>query len=814
MKLKTINILRTILLLLTLCTVIPAISQTTNPKNLSGIRVDDLTDQQVIDNMQKLKATGLPDDKLEQAAIAQGMSPEEFKKLRTRADKIKGSTSEGQLPQTGRQLTSPQDTLIRQNLQDASDVLSDLKPKIFGADLFKTSNSFVANLNIATPVNYQIGSGDQIKINVYGNSSVDWNLPVSPEGTINIPSVGILNLRGRTIEQATKLIKDKLATNNYAIGRGTNAEVTLGNIRTIRVTVIGEVVKPGTYPLPSLATVYNALESAGGPSENGSFREIRVVRNNRVLATVDIYDFLINGFDINDIRLQDQDRIVIPVYKNRVEFAGEIKRPMIFEALPDETLQNVINFAGGFTSRANTSLIRVFQNASTQRRQADVSDLSFNSYKVKSGDKYFVSPILERFENRVTIEGAVFRPDQYELTLGLTLKQLIEKASGPKEDAFSRGIITRLKTDNSIESQSFDIQKILAGTDPDIPLQREDKIKITSIFDTRDAYKVIITGEVRQSGEFDYAEKMTPEDLVLLSGGFKEGASPKRILVSRRIKNSDVNSVSAVTAQVYQVDLDKDLKFTGSKFLLQPFDIVTVYNSVGYEKQKQVRIEGEVQIPGNYTILRKDERISDLVNRAGGLTAMAYSQGASLKRPGTKAKSKTEDKEQIAKLQRLQSTVRDTLRPSEQKEVIQNINVGINLDKILLKPKSDYDLVLEEGDTLRIPKQFQTVKVSGEVSSPIKIIYSKGKRFRQYISQAGGFSDKSLKGRSYVLYANGSVKGTNKILFFNNYPQVKPGAEIFIPMKDVKRKLSASEIVGLSTGMATLAALILSLLKL
>ncbi|HEY8661268.1 MAG TPA: SLBB domain-containing protein, partial [Hanamia sp.] len=734
----------------------------------------------------------------------------------------KRSAGEGQLPQTGRQLTSPQDTLIRKNLQDASDAFSDLKPKIFGADLFKTSNSFAANLNIATPVNYQIGSGDQIKINVYGNSSVNWDLPVSPEGTINIPGVGILNLRGRTIEQATKLIKDKLATNNYAIGRGTNAEVTLGNIRTIRVTVTGEVVKPGTYPLPSLATVYNALEAAGGPSENGSFREIKVVRNNRILATVDIYDFLIRGFDINDIRLQDQDRIVIPVYKNRVEFAGEIKRPMIFEALPDETLQDVINFAGGFTSRANSSMIRIYQNASTQRRQVDVSEANFNSYKAKSGDKYFVSPILERFENRVTIEGAVFRPDQYELTPGLTLKQLIEKASGPKEDAFSRGIITRLKADNTIESQSFDIQRILAGTDPDILLQREDKIKITSIFDTRDAYKVNITGEVRQPGEFDYAENMTPEDLVLLSGGFKEGASPKRILVSRRVKNSDVTSASAVTAQVYQVDLDKDLKFNGTKFILQPFDIVSVYNAVGYEEQRQVRIEGEVLSPGNYTILRKDERISDLVNRAGGLTALAYSQGASLKRPGAKAKSSakntmdkaTDDQERIARLQRLQFSVKDTLNLSEQKEVIQNINVGINLDKILLKPGSNFDLVLEEGDTLRIPKQFQTVKVSGEVSSPIKIIYTQGKGFKQYISEAGGFSDKSLKRRSYVLYANGAVKGTNKIFFFNDYPRVKPGAEIFVPKKEDKKKLSATEIVGMSTGLASLAVIILNLLKL
>lgn len=378
-----------------------------------------------------------------------------------------------------------------------------------------------------------------------------------------------------------------------------------------------------------------------------------------------------------------------------------------------------------------------------------------------------------------------------------------------------------VKPDNQTQLISFDIAGIVNGTTADIPLLREDVINISSIFDLKEEYKVSVDGEVRELGSFDFADNMTLEAFILQAGGFTEGATPQRIEIFRRVKNSNFNSASAITAQVFQIDVDKDLNFSKSKFELQPFDIVSVYNAVGYEEQRQVRIEGEVLSPGKYTILRKDERISDLVNRAGGLTVLAYSQGASLKRPGALAKSSakntigkaSEDQERIARFQRLQSTVKDTLNLSEQKEVIQNINVGINLDKILLKLGSDYDLVLEDGDTLRIPKQFQTVKVSGEVSSPIKIIYTRGKAFKQYISEAGGFSDKSLKRRSYVLYANGAVKGTSKILFFNNYPMVKPGAEIFVSKKKDKKKLSATEVVGISTGMASLAAIILSLLK-
>lgn len=829
MKLDLKNIIKTILLLLCLCMVAPVMAQIGGQQDLSSIRVDELSDEQVRSIIRQVEATGMGDDQLEQVAQARGMRADEVQKLRARVNRLKqqdqggGAQTQSPLPgQSGRQVSS-RDTLNRIDpMTEMARALEALKPKIWGTELFKNANPvFEPNLRLPTPVNYQIGPDDQIIINVYGNSLANWTLTVTPEGNINIPGAGILNLSGRTIEQATTLIKNRLIANNYAIGRGTNVLVSLGNIRSIKVILNGEVVKPGTYSLPSVATVFNALYASGGPSENGSFRQIEVIRGNKVIAILDVYNFLLRGFQNNNITLRDQDVIHVPVYTTRVEFAGEVKRPGIFEALPGESLQDVLNYAGGFSTNANTSKIRVFQNTGRERRQADVNAGNFNSYKPGNGDKYFVDRILERFANRVIINGAVFYPGQYALDNGLTLTQLIKKAEGLKEDAFlSRGYIIRLKADNTTETISFDLGKVIAGTDPDPVLQREDIINISSIFDLREEYKVSIDGEVRQPGDFFYSENMSLEDLITQAGGFKEGASPRRIDISRRVKNSDITSASGATAQVYQVDVDRDLKLIGNKFILQPFDIVTVRGSTGYEIQRQVIIEGEVLYPGPYTLQRRDERISDLIRRAGGLTALAYPEGASLKRSllSSGASKNSIDNisteaDKLLRLEHLQRATKDSTTSINDVNTVHNNSVGINLEKILLKPGSDYDLIMEEGDTLRISKQLQTVTVSGEVLSPITIIYKPGQSFKKYISQAGGFSDKSMEKRSYILYANGAVKGTRKLFFFNDYPQVKPGAEIFVPRKPDKKKLSPTELIGISTGLASLAAIIISLLK-
>ncbi|MEO8794323.1 MAG: SLBB domain-containing protein [Daejeonella sp.] len=830
-----INFLKAFIFSLLLILTVPAISQTINPQNLSSVRVDELNDEQIRQFMRQVEATGLGDSQLEQIALARGMRPEEVQKLRERIEKIKkkdGASNEkktvvkaDQNQKPGREVNYVQDTLAQKKdvETEAEKALGELRSKIFGANLFNNKNlTFEPNLRIATPRNYIIGPDDEIAIDITGDNEANYNLKVSPEGTIRIEYAGIVSVSGLSVEQATSKIRSKLAGTYPGIRSGrTQVTIGIGNIRSIKVTLLGEVVKPGSYTLPSLATVFNALYVSGGPNENGSFREIEVIRGNRVIGKLDVYDFLLKGFQTNNVRLQDNDVIRVPTYRTRVEFAGEVKRPAIFEILPGESLQDAINFAGGFTDLAYKARIKVLQNTNRERKITDVFSEDFSTYKPQSGDKYFVEPILERFANRIVIEGAVFRPGQFELEPGLTLGNLIRKADGVTEDAFlPRGYITRLRPDNSTELISFDLAKIIAGTVPDIPLKREDIITISSIFDLREEYSVTVNGEVREPGLFDYAQNMSLEDLIILAGGFKEGASAKRIEISRRVKNSNQNSISAATAQVFQVDVDKDLKFKGEKFILEPFDIVNVRNEAGYEVQRQIKIEGEVKYPGTYTISRKDERVSDIIQRAGGLTALAYTSGASLKRPGVenaadknKIDKKEEEKEKLAKFQRLQESSKDSVALEKQQELLRNVYVGINLERILEKPGSKFDLILEEGDILRVPKQLQTVKVNGEVLFPVTTIYSSGSGFQQYISQAGGFSDRSLKRRAYIIYANGSVKSTKKFLFFNNYPVVKPGAEIFVPKKEEKNRLTAQELIGISTGLASLAAIILTLIR-
>lgn len=835
MKLKFVQITRIIFLFAALCMAVPAISQTISQQDFSNVRIDELSDDQIRQFIRQVESTGLPDSQLEQVALARGMRVEEIQKLRARVEKIKrqdaakSPTRDPQLntSSAGRQLNNPPDTLttIIDPETEAEKALSELKAKIFGASLFRNTNlTFEPNLRIATPTNYIIGPDDEILVDITGDNEANYKLRVSPEGTIRIEYAGIIAVSGLTVEQATQKIRSRLASTYPGIRSGrTSVTIGIGNIRSIKVTLLGEVVRPGSYTLTSLATIFNALYASGGPSENGSFRQIELIRNNRVIRKLDVYDFLLRGDQGNNTRLQDQDIIRVPTYKLRVEFTGEVKRPAIFEVLPDETLADVITFAGGFTDQAYTSRIKVLQNTDRERRITDVSANQYDTYKPRSGDKYFVEPILERFANRVIIEGAVFRPGQFELEPGLTLGRLITKAEGVTEDAFlPRGYITRLLPDNTTELISFDLSRILAGTSPDIPLQREDVVNISSIFDLREEYNVSIDGEVREPGTFDFSENMSLEDLVVLAGGFKEGASAKRIEISRRVKNSDITSATAVTAQVFQVDVDRNLRFIGDKFILQPFDIVTVRNETGYEIQRQVKVEGEVLYPGTYTITSKDERVSDIVQRAGGLTALAYASGASLKRPGPADTTQTngneidladEEQERLLRFQRLQEGALDTVNITKEPEILRNVYVGINLERILENPKSRYDLILEEGDILRIPKQLQTVKVNGEVLFPVTTIYNSGNGFKEYISQAGGFSERSLKRRAYIIYANGAVKSTKKFLFFNNYPLVKPGSEIFVPKKADRNKLSATEVVGISTGLASLAAIVLSLLK-
>ncbi|MNK10363.1 Polysialic acid transport protein KpsD precursor [compost metagenome] len=796
----------------------------------SNTKVDELSDAQILQIIKQAESMGYTSEaQIEQLALTKGIKQEEISKFRARVEKLKmqgGSTQTASKPSVaaGREYSETTAGGAIDNAKKEND--AEIKSKIFGADLFNNGSiTFEPNLRMATPKSYIIGPDDKLIIDLTGDNERSYDLPVSPEGVINLEYVGRVAVGGLSIEQASAKIKTAMSKTYPALRTGrTSVAINLGNIRSIQVTVTGQATKAGTYTLPSLANVYRALYVSGGPSTNGTLRNIQVIRNNRVIATIDVYDFLLKGLQQGNIRLQDQDVINIPAYDKRVEISGEVKDAAIFEVKGTETLQDVINFAKGFTSEAYTAKIKTFQNTNKERKITDIPSTQYAAYQPKNGDKFVVEAILERFENRVEIIGAVFRPGVYALDQGLTLSGLIKKADGITEDAFlNRGYINRLNPDKTQYFISFDLAKLLSGEEKDILLTREDRVTISSVFDLREEYTVTIQGEVRAPGTFEYADNLTLGDVVQMAGGFKEGATPSRIEVSRRIKNTDPSSISSRTAELFVVSVDEQLRILGDKFIIKPFDIISIRNSEGYAIQKQVKIEGEVMYPGMYTITSKDYRISDLIKRAGGLSPYAYAEGASLKRPGAEKvnpKDKNainnaeEEEKKFLNLERVQEkTVKDSEPGKVDEKLVQSDLVGINLESILQTPLSRQDLILEEGDIIRVPKQLQTVKVTGEVLNPNSIVYVPGKSFKQYINGAGGFTNSALKKGAYIKYANGSAEAAKKFLFFNNYPKVKPGAEILIPVKAERERMGAQAWIGIGTGIASLGAIIVSLLR-
>lgn len=806
--------------------------------NPANIKVDNLTDAQIEQYAKRAELMGYDESQLEEFARAQGVSTVEVQKLQSRLQNIKRnkktkSTKDGDgMSTSGRQVIglSETDSLDYKKSNDSSDV-DDGTLKVFGSDLFKNKAiTFEPNLRMATPSSYIIGPDDEILLDITGDNEASYQLPVSPDGTIKVEYAGQINVSGLSVSSAQNKIKQRLSAIYPAIRSGaTQVSVTIGNIRTIRVTLTGSVTKPGTYSLPSLATVFNALYASGGPNKNGSYRQIQVIRNNQVISTIDVYDFLANGIQRGNIRLQDQDIIHIPVYGNRVQFEGEVKRPGIFETVSGESLVDLVNYAGGFSENAYTSKIKVVQKTAKERSVQDIYADQFADFSPQAGDQYFVEPILERYANRVSVLGAVFRPGFFGLSAGMTLKQVLELADGVREDAFlERGVINRLKADNSAELISFNVREVLDGTAADIPLKREDKIEIASIFDLRDEYKFTVQGEVRLPGDIPFASNATLGDIIQKAGGLNETAKNARIEIASRLNIRD--QVDASSSQTTLVDIN-DGMIADPDIVLKPYDVITVLGDANFQTAKQVKIEGEVRFPGIYTISRQDERISDIIKRAGGLTAYAYSEGASLRRTGISQLNADENakkgqlQSEINKALQLENgggnttlgtgnanTKSEILAKVSQQPVSSNIEpsdlVGIELNKILDQPYQRGDLLIMDGDIITVPKELETVKVMGEVLNPNNVVYVKGKNLKYYVNQAGGFTDNALKKRVFVQYANGSVKGRD-----GAYPVVKPGAEIVVPKKPVRERMSAQAWVGIGSGVASTLAIILSLFR-
>lgn len=777
--------------------------------DLSTVKVDNLTDSEIKSFYQQAKSANLNDQQIAELLQARGMPLDEVIKLKERVERLQSSTgtSNSNSVNAGRKVNASESpTYVF--------VLDSLERQIYGMHLFTSVSSvFQENIRIATPPDYIIGPDDQLILNIYGYQQNKHDLTVSAEGFIDIPNVGPINVNGLSIEAAKSIITKKLASTIYrTINSGlTKVQLTLGDIRTVKVVVIGQAKKPGTYNVSSLSTLFNVLYLAGGPSVDGSFRNIEVIRAGKNVVTMDLYKFLFNGDITNNISLKDNDVIKIPYYEKRIKFTGEVKWPGYFEVVDTENLNDVIKYAGGFSDSAYSSQVRILQVAGKERKIAVLEDKEFTTYYPKKGDEVIVEKILDRFENRVTLTGAVFRPGFYDITPDLTVGQLIKRADGIKEEAYSaRATISRLKEDQTREIIALNILEVLNGRSPDVPLQKEDIISVPSILDLRDEMFVKVEGEVRKPGKYFFKQGMTIKDAILEAGGFTDAATGKRLEVGRRIINANDTINSLQIAEVINVDSDKDLNASGKSLELQPHDIVVVRNNPGYYVQKSIIIQGEVKYSGRYVIAEKNERVSDVILRAGGFTDLADARAASLKRVNKLDIDTISKKYALTKL-----GFRDSTDSARNMLLAPADLIGINLSEILKKPHSSSDIILEDGDVITIPKRDAVVKVRGEVLFPTQLSYIPKQNMVFYINRAGGFSDAAQRRKTFVIGANGNAKRTNSFLFFRNYPRIEAGDEIYIPKKPERtgKGLTTGELVGISSILASLATVVLAFLK-
>lgn len=692
------------------------------------------------------------------------------------------------------------------------------RKQVFGRDIFNNKNlTFEPNMNIATPQNYQLGPGDAVIIDIYGASQKTIDATVSPDGEIVIEGFGPIDVSGMTVERADAVVKAKLGP-RYS---SSNVRVTLGQTRTITVNVMGEVAAPGTYSLSAFASVFHALYMAGGTSDIGTLRDIKVYRNSRLISSVDIYDYILNGKLAGNVRLADGDVISVDAYDCLVNVTGKVKRPMFYEMKKDESVATLIKYAGGFTGDAYTKSVRLVRKTGRDFTVYNIDEFDMSSFNVADGDSLAVDSVIQRFSNMAEIKGAVFRPGMYQVGGNITsVRSLIEHAEGLREEAFTaRAVMHRMKADRTLEVVSVDVDGIMNGTAADIALKENDVLFIPTRTDVQMQRTLTIHGEVLYPGTYKYADNETVEDFILQAGGLTDAASTIKVDVARRIVNPRATKPDSIISHTYSFALKDGFVVDGEPgFTLQPFDEVYVRKSPGYNKQQNVTIEGEVVFEGTYTLTRNDMRLSDLVTLAGGFNSRAYVAGARLERMYNDAERKrAEDVLQTAKEQyetmmlELAANSKNAidLKDSEKLEKFQlgtSYPVGIELDKAIENPGSDDDLVLREGDRLVVPPYNGTVKVNGEVMYPNSVAYVQGKKAKYYINQAGGFTESAKKRQAYIMYMNGTIAKVN------DGARPMPGCEIVVPTKSIT-KLSTTERLAVGTSIASIAAMIATVIN-
>lgn len=677
--------------------------------------------------------------------------------------------------------------------------------QVFGRNIFNTSNlTFEPSTNLPTPANYRLGAGDEVIIDIWGTSQVSIQETISPDGAINIENLGLVFLNGMTINQATSYLRKEL--NKIYAGLAdenptSQIKVSLGNSRTIQVNVMGEVYQPGTYAISAFSTVFHALYSAGGVSEIGGLRNIQVVRNGKNIANVDVYDFIMHGKTKDDINLQEGDVIIVSPYEALAKIEGNVKRPMKYEMKKDETVATLLKYAGNFASDAYTRSMKLVRQNGKEYQIFTVDNMDYSVFKLKDGDVLTAEAILDRFENKLEIKGAVYRPGVYQFGGNLnTVKQLIEKADGVMADAFlGRAVLHRQREDLTREIIQVDMKGILNGTKPDIALQRNDVLYIPSIHDLQDLGNVEVFGEVARPGKYIYADNMTLEDLIIQAGGLLESASTVKVDVSRRIKNNKSTESAATIGEMYSFALKDGFVIDGEAgFVLEPYDQIYVRRSPGYQEQVNVEIEGEILYAGTYALTSKSERLSDLVKKAGGVTPYAYIKGAKLMR-----KANDEEIERMKDvMEMMQREMGGASMDSLKLDIKPNYSVGINLEAALENPGSNADIVLREGDQLILPEMTNTVKINGAVMLPNTVAFNSKMSVKDYISQAGGFANGARKTKAFIIYMNGQVakvRGSGRGM-------VEPGCEIIVPIKDKTKaeKWNIQTILGIASSIGSL----------
>ncbi len=770
-------------------------------------KVEDLSDAQVKEFVKRAEASGMSDSDIEKYAMSRGYSATDVFKLRERINQMKSPNTKPAANQldnmeSGRQFQekeiSKKDEKTKgektkgektngEKAEEESESLTTVKQEyIFGSNLFNGKNlTFEPNLRLATPKNYVLGADDELSIDIFGNSQMSYKVKISPEGTVKIDNLAPIVVNGLTIEQASERIINRMKTNYYGLnsqGGGVYAQITLGSIRSIRVTVIGEVTKPGTYTVPSLATVFNVLYQAGGPSKNGSYRNISVIRDNKVIRNLDLYDFLLRADQKDNILVRDQDVIRIADYDKRVKLKGEVKRPAIFDVEKGETLKTLLGYAGNYTEKAYRKSITLNRVTDKEYKLFTIKSENISDFSIESGDVFQIDSVSNTFENRVKIAGAVYRPGDFaidEINIK-TVKDLIVAAGGLKLDAFkNRANIIREGLFKEPETISFDLEKLLNNEVNDITLQKEDSVNIFSVSKLHEKYIVTIYGQVNNPAEYDFKNNMSVSDLIIEAGGFTEAASASKIELSRRIKKDTLGTSVWQNVKVFEFDLDQNLHLLSAeaKSILQPFDIVSVKTSPKYEAQQSIYVNGEVKYPGQLVVKDREERISDVINRTGGLRPSAFTKGATIYR--------------------------------------NSALVSINFQNALDNPNSTDNILLIQGDSINIPRKSETVSIMGGVFNPAIVTFKAGQNVREYISQAGGFEENALTRKVYVTYPNGSSSKTKSFLFYKKYPKVEQGSIVVIPVldKDANAKLSAVEKTSILTALVSMSGVLYSIFR-